>query len=110
VRLADAVLRLPHNDRHGEILFEAVREGLWPFKPHMIQAYMEYDIDFHRYWIYFEVVFKDGQRIAHKEKVDAWDMADQPYTEVNKLYPKFLAAFRNREDDPIPSNIVLGEQ
>lgn len=106
-----AMGRLPHTDRHGEVLFDAVREGLWPFKADGIYIYLEYDIDYHRYRVLVEVRFKGNWHIAHSEYVDAWKLADDPDGEVWKLCPKFVHAFRNREDyfDLAPL-IHLGEQ
>lgn len=89
---------LPESDRHGRYIFDGVREGLEPFKAHMIQIYMDYDIDFNRYWVVVDVKFKSGWRLRHKEPVDRDDLLSDPDLEIFKIANLMRDAFRNRED------------
>lgn len=102
-------LRLPHSDAHGPIIFAAVREGLSPFKAETIHIYMEYDADFHHYRLVIEAHFKSRWYMGYVEKVDAFKLAGDPNGEVEKLYPKILQAFRDREDYALAPLIHLGE-
>ena len=90
--------RLSHSDPHGEVIFEAVREGLTPFKAEAIHLYMERDLDFNRFRLIIEVRFKGPWDIQHLEIIDADDLYSDPDLEIAKLYPKIVHAFRNRED------------
>lgn len=108
LEVMDALGRIPESDRHGADLFAAVREGLLPFKAHQIYTYLEYDIDYHRYWVIIEVIFKNGYRLNHKEFVDARDIAANPDMEMAKIAVLMLDAFRNRENFSIAPLICLG--
>lgn len=102
---------LPHEDMHGRILFESVREGMSPFRPETISASLEFDIDVNRYWLFVEVVFKDGYRLAHGEHMEASLMYSDPDVEIFRVSKLMFNAFRNREDYHafVPKTVELGE-
>lgn len=103
-----ALGRVPHSDMHGHHIFDATRAGLWPFRPRMIEVWMEFDIDFNRYVIFVEARFGD-ERIAKRKTIDAFDLADDIDGSILKVSQQFFEAFRNRGDYPIPAKITLGE-
>lgn len=102
------VTRLPHSDMHGRYVFDAIREGLWPFKARSIQLFFEYDIDFHRYVLFAEVWFPDYQ-ILKRVDIDAFELADDIDAAAFKMSEQMKQKFRNREILPIHDKIVLGE-
>lgn len=100
--------RIPRNDIHGKIIFEAIREGLSPFKARTINLHFEYDIDYRRYRLFADVYF-DHFRLAHRVFIDAFDLANNLEGEIEKAAADMLKGFRNREDFAVPNNIFLGE-
>lgn len=110
MRLADAQQRIPHNDVHGQLIFDAIREGLWPFRAHIINVWTEYDIDRNEQKIVAEVRLMSGYTIAYIARANARDLADNLYGEVFRIAWEMRDAFRNREDFyDLPPLIYLGE-
>lgn len=106
----DGILGLvPSDDNHGGHVIDAIREGLWPFKPRTVNLFFDYDIDANRYVLFAEVWFPDAQ-FRHRVSVDAWALAGDVEAEMYKAARQMFEGFRYREDDAISNNIVLGEE
>ena len=101
---------LPENDLHTRYIWERIREGLWPFKPHRVSLHMEYDIDYNKYRVFAVVKFKSGYPFEHVETVGRDALVDDIYAECYKIGQGMFEAFRYRElREVVPDNIILGE-
>ena len=83
---------------HSNMIFDAIREGMAPFRWKRIDLYAEYDIDYHEYRILAGVVLMSGYTISFTERVGAWDLTDYPDREYKRVADAMLKAFRYRED------------
>lgn len=110
VKLLDLALQwIPEGDRYGQEIYDAIRQGMAPFKIHHFDVMLDYDIDYHKYRVIADVYLMSQFRIAHIEEVGAEKLADDIEAEMRRLANKFHYAFRNRVDWPLTSNIELGE-
>ena len=97
------------NGWSSRLIYDKVAEAMWPFRGRMIQIYMGYDIDYHRYHVTVGFVLMDGYTISFVEEVGAWDLVDYYDREVWKIANSMFEKFRNREDYLLAPLITLGE-
>jgi hypothetical protein len=99
---------VPQGDIHGHLVYDAIREGLYPFKPRTINLYMEYDIDFWRYVFFAEVWFPDRQ-LRCRADIYVPDLETDLMAGARRIANEMFRGFRYRQTYPIPDHIVLGE-
>lgn len=105
LRYADSFFEMSE----AQTLGTAAIQGMWPFRVWKGRIDSSYDIDFNRHWILIVIQLHNGDKLAHKEPVSADALVAYPDKVLNDLYEAFFWAFRNREAEPIPDNIILGE-
>ena len=106
--LDDGGRYLPETDRHGRYVWEAVREGIAPFRPRSIRVFVEYDIDFYRYVLFVEAWFPDYQ-LRGRADIDVPDLDRDPDLAAFNAAKELFKQFRFREAYPCGPNVELGE-
>lgn len=109
MKLADAQMRIPHNDMHGRAIFDGIRRGMEPFRAEEIYVWMDFDIDCNEYRVCAEVRLKGGSHISHVVRSNAWELADNPTSESVRIALEMEKGFRDREDFALAPLIYLGE-
>lgn len=102
------LLEVEQDDRLSRVLFDAAREGMWPFRGDKIEIGLEYEIDFNRDRIWVEV-YGTGWGFFASVLVDHYDMLDIPEITVHKIAQEIVQLLRNREDYRLAPLIYLGE-
>lgn len=92
---------------YGRFAAQGVARGMEPWTPDHVTLYVEFDIDYNRYRLVGEAIGKNW-RFDFPMHLSRDDMLD-PLVWAEKTYYGMLRAFRNRESDPVPGNIKLGE-
>lgn len=99
----------PEDRGIGHFLCVAVAEGMWPWKPTDIELYNEFDIDFNRYRLLARARSGLAWDFAGTVYVDRDDLLDMNLEWMEETCRELTAIFRNRQDWPLPTNIILGE-
>jgi hypothetical protein len=90
-------------DTYGRIISSAAVEGMWPFKPDVVDIEMVFDVDYNQHWLNVEARMRGGfnyWRVFHKELVDRDLLATSPHSEVYRLAACVRDAFRFRPTLP----------
>lgn len=96
------------------MLFDAAREGLWPFVPHKMKSLVHYDIDFMSTCLTMEGYFGDPESpwiVFGRVVIDRDLLVGFPEVTIPAVCDLMTNAIRFRAiDSPISSNIILGEE
>lgn len=99
---------IPHGRDLGYDLSRTVVEGMWPFKVERVELEYDYNIDLDHYRLFVTAVGGDWWA-RYKMFVDPVELVEGPETHLLKLCRQLLKLLRQRAADPVPDNVVLGE-
>lgn len=105
---------------HGQVIHQAVLDGLWPFVPQVVDLEMFFDIDFNIHWLYVDAWHRTTRwpngtvtgywRFFHKEKIDTDVLVFDPFRETHRLAVLVRNGMRHRDTIPNHHDHHLGEE
>lgn len=100
---------LPGEPAYGQIILDAIREGMAPFQMKMVSVQNSTELDFNRFRVTGSATLMSGYTYNYSEFVDRDDFLDNTNREMMRVAESFRQKFRNRSDSfLLGPNIYLG--